>query len=42
MKEYQKPVIEDEIIDVNDIVCVSLEGATKDGEKTDWSDVVNG
>lgn len=42
MKEYQKPVIEDEIIDVNDIVCVSVNDSTRDGSKTDWSDVVNG
>lgn len=42
MKEYEKPIIEEEIISVNDIVCVSVNDSTSEGDKKDWSEVVNG
>ena len=42
MKEYEKPIINDEIVEVSDIVCVSPGYATAEGVKLDWSDIVNG
>ncbi len=42
MKEYDKPIIEDESISMIDIICVSVNDSTSDGDKKDWSDIVNG
>ena len=43
MKEYEKPLIEDEEFDFLDIVCVSVDDdPTSEGQKTDWGDIVNG
>jgi len=41
MKEYEKPIIEDEIIESSDIVCVSQGEATRNGATRDWSDIIN-
>ena len=42
MKEYEKPIINDEIVEMPDVICVSSGEATSEGIKLDWSDIVNG
>ena len=36
MKEYSKPYIEEEVIELEDVIAASNGGQTKDGVNFDW------
>ena len=36
MKEYTKPYIEEELIELEDVIAASPGGETKDGINVDW------
>jgi len=38
MKEYEKPIIEDEDVEFENIVCVSQGNETKDGQTFNFGD----
>jgi hypothetical protein len=42
MKEYLKPVIEEELVELCEIIAASNVGATKDGESGDLEDIMGG
>lgn len=39
MKEYNKPVIEEEIIEIEDVIAASTSETTEDGQKSPFSSI---